>query len=52
MGIEFEVVYNDSVIDIDIPKLSASDKKRIKDAIENKLIIRRLLISKYATKMR
>lgn len=37
MGIEFDIIYNDSVIDIDIPKLSASDKKIIKEAIENKL---------------
>ena len=38
MGIEFEITYIDSVINADIPKLSTSDKKRIKEAIEKKLI--------------
>lgn len=37
MGIEFDIIYNDYVLDIDIPKLSTSDKKRIKESIENKL---------------
>lgn len=38
MGLKFDIVYHPDVVEKDIPKLSLSDKSRIKKAIEDKLI--------------
>ena len=38
MGLIFDVFYHIDVVAIDIPKLSTSDKNKIKKAIEEKLI--------------
>lgn len=38
MGVKFDIVYHPDVVEKDIPKLSPSDKNRIKKAIEDKLI--------------
>jgi len=39
MGITFDVVYHELVLREDIPKLSQENKKRIKKAIENKIVV-------------
>lgn len=38
MGVKFDIVYHWAVVEKDIPKLSPSDKSRIKKAVEEKLI--------------
>ena len=38
MGVNFDIVYHYLVVKEDIPKLSTADKKKIKKAIEDKLI--------------
>ena len=37
MGVAFKIVYHELVVKEDIPKLSTTDKLRIKQAIEEKL---------------
>lgn len=39
MGISFDIVYHELVFKEDIPRLSKETKKRIKKAIENKLVV-------------
>lgn len=39
MGVIFDIVYHPEVVEKDIPKLSPSDKNRIKKAVEDKLAI-------------
>lgn len=46
MGVKFDIVYHWAVVEKDIPKLSPSDKNRIKKAIEDKLITRPELFGK------
>ena len=37
MGVIFDIVYHESVVKEDIPRLSTTDKARVKKAIEEKL---------------